>query len=112
MKRKNRYRYFWYGMVLTMIKRYPWIKTGTSEKTKGMVRSIEKAIEDTKVLPDGELRIRAIQMIYFDGTHTIDGAAMEIGACRRTIQKWCSEFVVLVGKYDGYMDEENNAQNA
>ena len=100
---KSRYRNYWYGIVLKMLQRYPGIKDEETIQSSIFTMAINKALDETRELPDGELRITAMEMIYFKGTHSIDGAALELHSSRRTIQRWCSSFVYLVGKHAGYV---------
>ena len=85
-----------------MVRRYPGIKNEKGIQAGIFWKAIEQALEDTAKLSDGELRLKAIQLIYFDKTDTIDGAALKVHASRRTVQRWCSAFINLVGRYAGF----------
>ena len=99
---KPRYKNYWYCCSQTMIRRYPELKKEKGIQPAIWFNAIKNALEDTAELVDGESRLKAIEMINFQKTHTIDGAAMEVSASRRTVQRWNSEFVNLVGKNAGF----------
>lgn len=101
---KSRYKNYWYGVVRKMLQNYPSIKKDKNIQSCIFSMAIEKAIEETKKLPDGELRYRAVDMIYISSTHSIDGAALEVQASRRTVQRWCSKFVYMVGVNAGFTE--------
>lgn len=99
---RRRYANYWYGIVLKMLKSYPAIKSENTIQTSIFVNAIERALDDTEALQDGDLRIKAIELIYFEDAVNIDGAACRLNCSRRTVQRWMSSFVRLVGKYAGY----------
>lgn len=99
---KPRYKHYWYGCSQTMIRRYPDLKNEKGIQPAIWFKAIENALEDTAGLEDGGDRVKTIRMINFQKTHTIDGAALEVGVSRRTVQRWNSEFVNLVGKNAGF----------
>ena len=99
---RTRYKNYWYVVAQTMLRRYPGIKNEKGFQAVIFTQAIEKVIEDTAKLPDGELRLKAIQLIYFDKTDTIDGASLKVHASRRTVQRWCSAFINSVGRYAGF----------
>ena len=99
---KARYKNYWYGLSQTMIRRYPGIKSERGIQSAIFTQAIEQALEDTARLNDGDSRIQVIKLIYFDKTDTIDGAALKVHASRRTVQRWSSAFVNMVGKYAGF----------
>ena len=86
-----------------MIKNYPAIKNEHTTQACIFVNAIENAVAETRALPDGDLRVRAIEMLYFKGTHTIEGAATKVGVSERTLQYWMSRFVKLVGRNAGFV---------
>lgn len=101
MARIRRKRY-WYGIVKRMVQIYPEIKEEHTPQAHAFEIAIEEALEETLALPNGDSRIKAINMIYFSGTYSLDGAAMILGYSRRTIQRWCSSYIYLVAKKTGY----------
>ena len=95
-------RYYWNGIVKKMVMRYPKLNDEKSSQAGIFVKSIEKSIEETKNLPNGELRVQAIEDVYFNQTKTVNGVALEMNYSWRTIQNWLNSFVNLVGKNAGF----------
>ena len=58
--------------------------------------AVEKALRKTKRLPDGELRCRFLDMVYFKQSKTMQGAAMVLHADYTTVLRWNRAFVYLV----------------
>lgn len=99
---KSRYVKDWYGIVLNRIKHYPGIKESDSKQNQNYVKAIEDALESTKETEDGELKVKAMELLYFENRYTIDGVAFKLNVSRRTLQRWTSSFVYLVGKNVGF----------
>lgn len=99
---RKRYRYYWYPAVLDMITNKEMISTEDSIQANIYRRAIDQAIEETQALKDGDERMQAIKMIYFDQTHTVDGVADKLHRCKDTIKKWLQKFVLAVGKNAGF----------
>lgn len=88
-------KYLWWGYINNMLRGYP---DKTNEKE---TRAINEAIEITKGLIDGEERIKAVRLVFFDETHKIAGAAMKIHCSPETAQNWLRDFKYLVAKQHG-----------
>ena len=95
-------KYYWYWNVKKMIQRYPQLKEENSIQSGIFVKAIEKTIEETKNLPNGEERLSAIDSIFFKRCKTIEGVAMEMNYSWRTIQNWATTFINAVGKSAGF----------
>ena len=101
---KSRYKNYWYGIVLRMIKQYPEIRDGTSMQEYIFSRAIEKALEETAAIKEtGPDRVQAVRWIYFEDSKTIDGAADRCHVSRGTMLRWLQSFVKLVARNAGYM---------
>lgn len=66
--------------------------------------AVLKAIQSTKALPDGAERLRLIQLVFWQRTHTLDGAAMAVGASQRKAQEWHRLFIRLVAQNFGLLE--------
>lgn len=99
---KPRYKNYWYGNSQTMIRRYPGLKSEKGLQPAMWADAIDRALEETAKMTDGESRIEVIRLIHFDKTDTIDGAALKVHASRRTVQRWNSAFINLVGRNAGF----------
>ena len=99
---KQRWRHWWYGSVVNALKHYPGIKSDTSRMAQAHAKAIDAAIKETLEMDDGQLRIKAVDLIFFKRTCTVDGAALRVYASVRTVQRWTSAFIDLVGEKVGY----------
>lgn len=100
-----KYKVYWYGISLKMIKMYPVIKKRErSEQEEKFLIAIEKAIEETKSLhpDDYGCRLAAVDLIYFKKTHKANGIKDKVHASERTIYRWLNDFVVLTGRIAGF----------
>ena len=77
------------------------LRTGLTHQQSRELEAIEKAVKTTRRGPDGKLRVRVVEMVYFRGTHTIEGAAQQVHVSYTTAWRWTDSFVRLVGKYLG-----------
>lgn len=64
--------------------------------------AFNEARKETEKLPNGELRIRAIDEVLVNKTRTYEGVAQEIHYDWRTVQNWVTSFVNLVGRKAGF----------
>ena len=62
------------------------------------LNAVRCAIANTRALPDGEERLRMIKLVFWDKTHTLDGAALELHRCIATIKIWHGDFIRAVEK--------------
>lgn len=88
-------KYLWWGYVNNMLRAYP--DNTNQEETA----AINEAIEITGNLVDGEDRLKAVRLVFFDETHKIAGAAMKIHCSPETAQNWLRDFKYLVAKQRG-----------
>ncbi len=70
--------------------------------------AVRRAIECTKAMKNGELRIRIVDMVYWKKSHTVEGAAMRVGYSVDRGKQIHGDFVRLVAKFYGFMDTEKN----
>lgn len=61
--------------------------------------AVRNAVETTKTRHDGSNRMRMIKMVYWDRSHTLQGAAQVIHASEPTVKRWNGEFIRMVAKY-------------
>lgn len=86
----NRSRYIWWSYVKTVIRRYAVSPDALSESEYAAVR---RAVEFTRSLPDGELRLRLIRLVLWNRTHTVAGAALVLYISGSTAQDWHAQFI-------------------
>lgn len=99
----KKYAYSWGYRVRQWIKQYKKDEEPKTLQEAIHYFAIKNALEATKEKKEGEDRIRAIKMCYFEKTKTFAGAAIEIGVSERKIYMWCAEFVKDVGEKAGYL---------
>lgn len=74
------------------------MRTGLTRQQERELKAVEKAIKITRGGPDGKIRIKVIELVYFRDTHTIEGAAQQVHVSYWTAQKWTDTFIRTVGK--------------
>ena len=67
-------------------------------------RAVQNAVNYTKLKYDGEERIKLIKMVFWDKTHTLHGASLNLHISYRWAAQWHGEFIRLVAKYLGLLD--------
>lgn len=68
--------------------------------------AVRKAVEHTKVLPDGSLRIKVIRLSLMGNAYSIPGAALMANISERTARRYRWQFVMLVGHTYGFLTKE------
>lgn len=66
------------------------------EKQQREVAAVRAAIAGTQAMPDGDERMQMVRMVFWDRTHTLDGVAMKLHRCTRTIWQWHGDFIRAV----------------
>ena len=67
------------------------------------MEAVRQAIAETLTLDTGQERIQVIRCVFWDKTHTLEGAAMKLHRCKRTVTLWHGEFIRCVAKYFGLL---------
>lgn len=81
----------WWGYAKSMVARYP-DKVNEDEK-----RAVEAALRATRELPNGETRVKIIELMYFKRTHQLAGAALQVHYSYDRAKQWHTDFIHLVG---------------
>ena len=66
--------------------------------------AVKRAVEITISLPNGSQRMKIIDLVYWKRSHTVEGAAMKAGYSPDRGKQLHGEFVRLVAKCYGLMD--------
>lgn len=61
-----------------------------------VINAVEFAMRMQSAYPNGEERMRMIRLVYFQRTHTLDGAALECHYSDRAIKRWNAEILTAV----------------
>lgn len=67
------------------------------------MEAVRQAIAETLTLDTGQERLQVIRCVFWDKTHTLEGAAMKLHRCKRTVTLWHGEFIRCVAKYFGLL---------
>lgn len=94
----SRPRYPWWGYVREILRRYP------NRTTAAETAAVEYAITQTEHMVDGQSRLSVIQMVFFQKTHTLQGAALEVPCGYETAKRWQQSFLLLVAQKRGLLD--------
>ncbi|MBQ2277769.1 MAG: hypothetical protein II333_04290 [Clostridia bacterium] len=86
----NRPRYIWWRYIKTVIRRYADCPDVLSDSE---FSAVQRAVEFTRVLPDGDLRMRLVRLVLWDRTHTVAGAALVLYISESTAQDWHAQFI-------------------
>lgn len=80
-------RYGWWGYVKDMIRRYP------DDVNQNEKDAVDAAIAVTERMPNGQARLKVIDLVLWSETHRIPGAALEVPCSERTAWRWQSTFI-------------------
>ena len=86
-------RYAWWGYVKDMIRRYP-----NGNLTLSELHAVEAAVSVVKRMPGGRARLKVVDLVLWKGTHTLEGAAMQVHCSERTARRWLYNFVLETAK--------------
>lgn len=67
--------------------------------------AVRKAIAKTRQYKDGQDRLTIIRLVFWDKSHTLSGAALEVLCSLPTAWRWHGEFIRLVANNFGLMDD-------
>lgn len=91
-------RYPWWGYIKQILYRYP-------ECAEFEREAVEKAINRTKETNGGQERLDVISLVFFQKTHKLAGAAMQIPCGYETAKRWQGQFIREVAKNIGLTKE-------
>lgn len=60
--------------------------------------AVSAAIRATERLPNGKARLKIIDLVYWQGTHTLAGAGLQVGYSYRHSQRVSEQFAYLVAE--------------
>lgn len=66
--------------------------------------AVRHALAITRNMPCGQARLRMIDLVYWQRSHTLDGAAYTIHVHPQTAKNWNGLFIREVGRAMGWMD--------
>lgn len=73
------------------------------EVNRRELNAVCRAIAETQALDTGEERLTLIRLVFWDRTHTLEGAAIQLHHCSRTAAQWHGDFIRCVAKHFGLL---------
>lgn len=98
-------RYGWWGYVKWMIRQYP-AREGKYIQGKALDErmAVQRAIDQTMKMDNGQDRLRVVDLVFFKQTHTLEGAALMVPCGYETAKRWIQQFIKLVAKNFGLLE--------
>jgi len=102
----NKYHYPWWGHVKAIIQAYPGQMGGRylSPVETMNYEAVKAAIEDTQRMENGKARMKVIQLVHLNRTHTVEGAALTVPCSERTAANWQRQFFEMVARNRDFLD--------
>ena len=67
--------------------------------------AVSAAIRETERLPNGKARLKIIDLVYWQGTHTLAGAGLQVGYSYRRARDLHQQFVCAVAEILGLKEK-------
>lgn len=90
----------WRKQARKALREYPRAKKRGDRR---IARAVETAIRMQRQYYNGDARVKMMELVYFNQTHTLAGAAVETEYSIETVKKWNLEIMAAV--YVGLMYE-------
>ncbi len=95
-------KHYWYGIVKRLIMESPSHDKEESLQQYIISMAMEKANKETLKLPNGEERLRAVELVLIKKNKNVYGAALELYCSSRKVERWISSYINLVGRKAGF----------
>ena len=66
------------------------------------MEAVRQAIAETQAMDTGQERLQMIRCVFWDKTHTLEGAAMKLHLSYATARRWHGEFIKKVAYFFGF----------
>lgn len=66
------------------------------------LEAVQAAVDATLAQPNGNLKVKVIELVYWKRSHTLEGAGYYVGYSYKATRKLHGDFVRLVGKCYGF----------
>lgn len=97
--------YDWWGYIKSLIRKYP---ENRSDELSGVAlrnhEAVKKAVDDTMKMDGGANRLKVINMVHWERTRTLEGAALAIPCDRATAARWQRRFFEEVARNRDLLD--------
>ena len=96
---KHRTNILWWGYAKRVAREYGYFQKNPDESYIRQFESeaVQRAIEKTKLLRDGEERLKLIDLVFFKQSHSLQGASIKCFISYETAVNWHGDFIRLVG---------------
>ncbi len=86
--------------IREILQSYPEIKNKQikTAQEQRRVDIVEQALESIGKMKYSNSKLQIIKMVYFDRSHTLYGAALQIPVSERTAQRWNTEVMELIAE--------------
>ena len=86
--------------IREILQSYPEIKNKQikTEQEQRRVDIVEQTLESIGKMKYSNSKLQIIKMVYFDRSHTLYGAALQIPVSERTAQRWNTEVMELIAE--------------
>ncbi len=66
--------------------------------------AVRGAVAHTRMMPSGKDRLKIIELVFWQRSHTLEGAAASVPVSYRQAQRYHAEFILLVAQKYGFLD--------
>ncbi len=96
---KRKTNILWWGYAKRVVREYGFFQKNPDESYIRQFEreSVQRAIEKTKLLRNGEERLKLIDLVFWKQSHTLMGASYQCNISYETAVKWHGDFIRLVG---------------
>ena len=96
---RHRTNILWWGYAKRVAREYGYFQKNPDESYIRQFESeaVQRAIEKTKLLRNGEERLKLIDLVFFKQSHSLQGACLKCFVSDRTGRQWHTDFIRLVG---------------
>lgn len=103
MAKKQHYK--WWGYIKAIIQEYPHSRPdGLSGVGLREYEAVKRAVDDTMVMEGGANRLKVINMVHWERTRTLEGAALETPCGPATAARWQRKFFEEVARNRDLLD--------
>lgn len=97
--------YTWWGYIKAIVRAHPGrVGTDLSGVARREYEAVQAAVEATERMEGGEARLKAIRLVHWDRTHTLEGAALMTPCSERTAARWQRRFFEEVARNRDLLD--------
>ncbi len=81
------------------------LRTLPDKQEQRELEAVEAALREVRLRPDGELTVNLVQLVFWQRTYTLEGAAQKVHVSYRTARRKVNGFLYLVAENLGLMEK-------